>query len=421
MRYNLNKPWETLDPWQKKLMDTKGNISACCGRQVGKSTVISVKAGEEACNTPNMEILVIAAVERQAYLLFEKILSYILAKYKGLVKKGKDRPTKSQIKLKNGSIIRCLPTGLTGYGIRGYTIDLLIADEAAFIPEEVWTAVTPMLAVTKGDQWLLSTPHGRQGYFYRTFSDETFTNFKISSEDCPRKNHNFLRQEKERMSKLQYAQEYLGEFIDELRQFFPSDVIKRCMKLSGTGATYLRGHKYACGVDVARMGDDETVYSILDITDRKGIINVANIIEMNNTITDTARRVAALHDRFHFKHILVDSGGMGVGVYDILMEESATRRVTKATDALMRPLDRDEKKHKKLKKHDRYENLLRLMEQGKIQLRDDNEVFLSLRSVQFEYNDEGKIKIWGSYDHIADALTQAAWAVKEKNLNIFIY
>ena len=47
-RYNLVRPWETLDPWQNLLMKKKGNISACCGRQVGKSTVISVKAAEEA-------------------------------------------------------------------------------------------------------------------------------------------------------------------------------------------------------------------------------------------------------------------------------------------------------------------------------------------------------------------------------------
>ena len=65
--------------------------------------------------------------------------------------------------------IKFLPTGESGYGIRGFTIDLLICDEAAFINEEVWQAVTPMLAVTGGDIWLLSTPHGREGYYYRCF------------------------------------------------------------------------------------------------------------------------------------------------------------------------------------------------------------------------------------------------------------
>ncbi len=40
----------------------------------------------------------------------------------------------------------------------GYTIDLLIADEAAWIKEEVWNSIAPALAVTDGIMWLLSTP-----------------------------------------------------------------------------------------------------------------------------------------------------------------------------------------------------------------------------------------------------------------------
>jgi len=62
--------------------------------------------------------------------LFSKVLLFVDMKYKEKIKTGKDRPTKSEIKLKNGSIIRCLPTGLNGLGIRGYTVNLLIADEA---------------------------------------------------------------------------------------------------------------------------------------------------------------------------------------------------------------------------------------------------------------------------------------------------
>jgi len=159
--------------------------------------------------------MVIASTERQAYLLFEKILSYLVDNHKNMIKKGKDRPTKHKVCLINGSVIYSLPTGMSGYGIRGFTINLLIADEAAFIPQDVWTAVTPMLAVTKGILWLLSTPFGKGGYFYNCFKDPSFTSFHVSSEDCPRKSQVFLDQEKRRMTKsANIAQEYLGEFID---------------------------------------------------------------------------------------------------------------------------------------------------------------------------------------------------------------
>ena len=159
-----------LDDWQKEVLDTEGNLCLRSGRQVGKSTVVGEKAGRYAVANPKKTVLVISSVERQAALLFEKIHSYIYNNHKRLIKKGKDRPTKHKIKLINGAVIYCLPTGLDGHGIRGYTVDLLIADEAAFIPEAVWTAVTPMLAVTKGKIILLSTPFGREGYFYRCFN-----------------------------------------------------------------------------------------------------------------------------------------------------------------------------------------------------------------------------------------------------------
>ena len=206
-----------LDKWQEDILKTEGNIVLCSGRQVGKSTVIAIKAGEYAIKNKNKTIMIISAVERQALLLFEKIHGYIYENYKKYIPKGKNKPTKHTLRLTNGSIIHCLPTGLSGYGIRGYTIDQLYADEAAFIPDEVWTAVTPILATTGGDIILLSTPHGREGYFYRCFSDESFTKFHESSEDCDRVPKDFLDKEKERMTTLQYAQEYKGQFLDELR------------------------------------------------------------------------------------------------------------------------------------------------------------------------------------------------------------
>ena len=49
-----------LDDWQQEVLETNGNIVLRSGRQVGKSTVISIKAGEYAVNNRNKNILVIA-------------------------------------------------------------------------------------------------------------------------------------------------------------------------------------------------------------------------------------------------------------------------------------------------------------------------------------------------------------------------
>ena len=175
----------TLDGWQEEVIKTQGNLCLRSGRQVGKSTIISIKAGDYAMENRDKVVMVIAKTERQAQLLFEKILAHIFFTDRTKIMTGKNRPTKSKLKLKNKTVIHCLPCGDTGYGIMGYTINLLIADEAAFIPQEVWNAITPALAVSRGTIWLLSTPATKEGYYYNCFSDPTFTSSLLgqSSDD----------------------------------------------------------------------------------------------------------------------------------------------------------------------------------------------------------------------------------------------
>ena len=65
-------------------------------------------------------------------------------------------------------------------------------------------------------------------------------------------------------------------------------------------------------------------------------------------------------------------------------------------------------------------NLKTLMERGKIKLFDDARVKQSLRSMQYDYGD-GKLKIYGNYSHIFEAIKRAAHCLKDKTLNIYIY
>ena len=420
-----------LDAWQQEVLDTDGNIVLRSGRQVGKSTVISIKAGEYAAKNSNKTIMIIAAVERQAYLLFEKVLAYLESNYSKMVKKGKDRPTKTKVKLYNGSTIYCLPTGLTGYGIRGYTVDLLIADEAAFIPEDVWTAVTPMLATTGGKLILLSTPHGKKGYFYERFQDDSFNSFHISSEEVASKRQEPQRsdmiehqaKQKERRSKREYAQEYLGEFIDELQQFFPDELIKECMRArSPQNINVFRN--YVLGVDVARKGKDQSTFEIIRLTEQNRLIQVENQITTKTFLSDTTTHIINLDKQYHFKKIFIDDGGIGVGVFDYLINNSQTRRKTIPLNNAQRVIDYNQDRKKKLLKEDLYNNLLHLMERGEIDLLDDPEIFQSMKSVQYEYTSDkqGKpqLKIFGTYTHITEGLIRAAWAIKYKNLKIWV-
>ena len=407
-----------LDDWQERVLNTKGNICLRSGRQVGKTEVISRKAGNFALGTPGATIMVIASVERQAELLFERILNYIYNKSPKMIKKGKDRPTKHKLNLTNGSSIYCLPAGESGYGIRGFTISLLIVDEAAFVNDDVFTAITPMLAVTKGSIILLSTPHGREGYFARCFKDPSFTSFHVNSEDCLRIDKAFLAHEKATMTKREYSQEYVGDFVDELMQLFPDSLItsRQLIKRRDNPP----GRDYYLGVDVARMGGDESTFEIMERTQDKKLRHVESVVKIKILTTETTEEILHLDRLYHFKKIYVDDGGIGAAIFDNLLKNDETKRKVVAINNAARSLTRDDKRHKKLLKEDLYSNLLSLMEHGEILLLDDPEVFQSLKSVQYEYSDNRDVRIYGRYTHIAEGLIRAAWCVKDKSLNIWI-
>ena len=432
-----------LDKWQKDFKKTKGDKILCTGRQVGKSVVCSEDAGDWAINNPKKCVVMIAPTERQAYGLFEKTLDYLIQNHKKDMKMGKDRPTKTKITLKNGTKIYCLPVGLSGLGIRFLTIDRLYVDEASRVPEDVWNAITPALLTTGGDQILLSTPAGAIGTFFEVWNNkdhkyDSFTRFSNSSEDVIRKREitdewtierrdkalEFLEREKSRMNSRDYAQEYLGHFIDSFFRFFSDEIIKKCCKLKRRGYVSTK-HRYYLGVDVARMGDDEITFEILHKIDRAHFQQMDNIVEIKKYLNETTDRILALENTYNFKEIGVDDGGIGVGVFDYLLHNEKTKRKVVAINNRSRALDRD-KKTKRLLKEDLYANLLAMMERGEIELLDDDNLIESFRSVQYEYmktkGQPTRLRIFGNYTHIVEGLIRAAWlASQDKRLNIWIH
>ena len=439
MSYPIN-----LDDWQKDFLATKGDKILCCGRQIGKSVICSIDAGEWAVNNPKQNVLIIAPTERQAYALFEKTLAFLMDNYPKTIAKGKNRPTQTRIILTNGAKIFCLPTGLAGTGVRFLTVGRLYADEAAYINEAVWTAVTPMLLTTGGAMVLLSTPSGADNFFAEVMQNmgekfNSFSRFQYNSEEVIKnrpicatwtqfqrdKALEHLAREKERKTKLEYAQEYEGQILSALRQFFPSTLIQACMKRdprSERNYEALRtivGAGLFIGVDVARQGSDDTVYAEVIRVRKERLLMTMVEIHKDQALTETAKQLIKAHELKKYKRIYVDDNGVGSGVLDILLDHPTTKRKAVGINNTKKSVDNEDGKRRSMK-HDLYFNLKRLMEQGKIELLTDPEIYQSLASIQMEY-DGDRIKIYGKYDHIAEALVRAAWCTKDKSLNIYAY
>ena len=403
-----------LDLWQQRVMETKGNMVLRSGRQVGKSFIIGKKAADYALTNPNHLTMVIAFTEKQANLLFSKILHNIVMQEKEDKKKyiAKPKPTKHIINLKNGSTIHCYAAGDTGYGIMGFTIDLLIADEAAWIKEEVWNSIAPALAVTKGTMWLLSTPWLSEGFYYDCFKDKAFTSFHQSSEDCPRITEEFLTQQKQRFTAQQYSQMYLGEFVDDFKRVFSDEWIESVCVLEPTRTS--TGDRYL-GVDVAGMGEDESTFEGLTRAGNN-LFQFHHETTTKTRTTATIQKIIDLDDRYDFEKVGVDDGGMGVGVFDQLLETDQTRHKVIALNNARRIIDKEDKQ-KKLLKEDMYNNLVAMGERNEVKLFNNKDIKDSLRSITVEDNG----RIGGRYSHIVEGIIRAAWLGKGKDLNFRIH
>lgn len=216
-----------LDDWQAKVLRTQERwVLLLCTRQAGKSTIAALKAAHLALYTPGSFIVVVSRGGRQALEVFATIEKCIYASERASGGTQRDEDNKSSIKLANGSRILSVPSNPDT--IRGLaSVSLLIEDEAAFVDDEVNDVVRPMLAVSKGQLMLLSTPYGQRGHFYAAWSGrEAWDRYSITADKVARIAPEHIERERAEKGEFHVRQEYFCEFVSELDSVFTPDQIK---------------------------------------------------------------------------------------------------------------------------------------------------------------------------------------------------
>jgi Terminase large subunit, T4likevirus-type, N-terminal len=200
----------TLDPWQNRVLESPGKrlILNCC-RQAGKSTVVALLAMGALIFEKNAKVVVVSRSYRQARVLFQMILDF----YERLGAPLLVQRNQGFLGLKTGSRMWSLPC--KEETIRGYSgVTLLIVDEAARVPEDVYKALRPMLAATNGKLVLLSTPFGKRGFFFKAWMDGSglWDKYKVVATEIDRISPEFLAEEKLALGESWYRQEYMCSF-----------------------------------------------------------------------------------------------------------------------------------------------------------------------------------------------------------------
>jgi hypothetical protein len=224
----------TPDPIQQQVLDHAGSrLLLCCTRQWGKSTTTAARAVHQAFFYPGSLILIAAPAGRQSGLAFQRCSSF-LAKL-GIPRRG-DGINDISFVLPNGSRIVGLPNAEAT--IRGFSAPaFLMIDEAARVPDALYYALLPMLATNPAALlWLLSTPNGREGFFYREWADpnSAFSRVSVTAYDCPRIPRDFLDKQAATLPRHEFEQDYLCAFHSPSGSLLTEDEIDQAIHPEAT-------------------------------------------------------------------------------------------------------------------------------------------------------------------------------------------
>jgi len=167
--------------WQKEIYRSEHKRKLINGaRQSGKSTLISSKPCHRSKYWPGSLSIIIAATEEQAIEDMRKVKDFIARDpdYPRLV-----RDADTLLELSNKSRIVVRPA--TEKGARGQSSpDLIILDEASRIEDAVYKgAVRSMLTDNeKCELAAISTPNGREGFFFRAWESSRWEHYEIRSQ-----------------------------------------------------------------------------------------------------------------------------------------------------------------------------------------------------------------------------------------------
>lgn len=157
--------------WDEELEDVKlknNKLIFLQSRQSAKSTTVVAYFVWYCLFHADKNITITANKERSTKEILKKAMDVFKA-LPYFLKPGIEEYSKNRLRIENGCSITAVAT--TGDSATGDSINILLIDECALIPQnimrEFWASVYPTLSSFKNSQIIvLSTPRGRSGLFY---------------------------------------------------------------------------------------------------------------------------------------------------------------------------------------------------------------------------------------------------------------
>jgi phage FluMu gp28-like protein len=416
----------------KFLKDMHSRIIVCAGRQVGKSLITAARAVWFAFARPGSVTLIVSPSLGQSILMFDKVLDYVLDSE---MRKSVTWKTRTLIRFSNKSIIRALPCGPHGKMIRGNAADLIIVDEAAFVPEKIIKEVAmPMLAAKNGSMILISSPWDKKHFFYQMFNSPRWSRYHFKTEDNPSVSKQFLEETREDVGESSFRREYLAEFVEDEDTFFAMSQLRSAVHVCGdktltcsycemiNGVKIPEGDLYA-GYDPGGLVDPAALVvvqrQVVSENDKKRVVFrvVYSKTFLLSREQKTARQdqytrftleVSDIHQKMHFTKLCMDKTGLGAPILEHCKELKLP-----VEGLTFSPGEKSEM----------FSELKIMLEQNKIEYPENLELLSHLNSVVAKRNRMGSYTFdhaSGTHDDLAVALALALRGARTKSITTVI-
>jgi len=267
-----------------KSLDKNRYTIVCAGRRWGKSTLSLVSSVDQALKGQKVWLIFpVYPQSLEAWLNLKSLIRQLPEQYAEI------REVEKRIVLRNGGSIQIKsankPESLRGAG----GISLVIFDEAAYMDQETWHTVRPILSDNFGKALFISTPNSINWFFDLFESAKRRKDWKVfhyQTIDNPRIRKEELEQARDELGSLVYAQEFLAEFT-EVGNMFKRDWFKYFEK---TKNGYLVDGKRYNLEDLSVFATMDTALSIKETADYSVIMTVGTTDDGKLLVLDVFRK-----------------------------------------------------------------------------------------------------------------------------------
>jgi len=393
---------KTVSEEHRQILRSKSKrICLAAGRRWGKTTTLAAIAIWNAVTHQVKNIGLFAYSWEQCEIFIDAIKDLIEEADSWLKENvSLDIRKKYEVSIENTTIISRSATK-TSRSMRGHGVDILMLDEAAFIPDDILKSIRPIREKMMGKEtreYLASTPLGHN-HFYKAFHSDMYESYQLPVWNNSLVDKKEVMEDAKLLTESEFKQEYEADFIDDRYSVFPQTLIDAATSWNSTFLSDPEKDKdYVMGVDLGRR-KDATVLCICHAENNHLFVDL--IKEIPNTYTGNfwtkvLDDVEFYVKKFKILNVAIDQTGIGDMPTQELTDKLAKNNVMCAVQGV------DFTRRLKNGKEGLVNSLLLKFERKEIHFPLDKKLIRQLKNIRFEAtkSPSAKMKTYGSYTHI---------------------